>query len=106
MKVLLDECVPRPFGKQLPDYECHDGRSAGFGGKKNGELLASAEAAGFDVLLTVDQSIPYQQNLAGKRIAIVILKAVSNRLPDLLPHVPSYLRALRSIRPGQVLRVG
>jgi hypothetical protein len=74
-------------------------------GLKNGRLLNSAEAAGFDVIVTVDQSIPHQQNLAERRISILVLKAQTNRLRDLLPVVAPALRALETIEPGEVLTV-
>jgi hypothetical protein len=62
--------------------------------------------AKFDVFLTVDQSIEYQQNLMGRVIAIIIFRAKSNRLKDLLPHVPACLEHITSIRPGQIVRIG
>jgi hypothetical protein len=68
-------------------------------------LLSAAEAAGFDVLITVDQSMPDQQNLTGRRIALMILSAPTNRLRDLRPLIPAVLAALDVIRAGQVDRV-
>jgi hypothetical protein len=67
--------------------------------------LDAAEAAGFDVLITVDQNIPDQQNLAGRTISIVILCGPTNRLRDSEPLVPSAISALGSIGPGHVLRI-
>src|SRR3954462_13136653 len=75
-------------------------------GKRNGELLTLAEAAGFDVLLTVDKGLPHQQNLSDRVISLLVVRAHSNEIEDLLPHVPACLEALRSIKPGQVVRVG
>jgi hypothetical protein len=74
-------------------------------GLKNGELLDAAEAAGFDVLITVDQNIPDQQNLARRRISLVILCGPTNRLRDLEPLVPAAIAALRSIGRGVVVRI-
>ena len=106
MKVLLDKCIPRKFKNCLPGHECQTVPIAGFAGRKNGELLRLAEAQGFEVFLTVDSGIPYEQNLEGRRIGIVILHGKSNRLADLVPCVEDCLLKLRSIQPGQVLHVG
>lgn len=105
MKILLDECVPRDFTQSFPDHSCSTVPRAGLAGKRNGELLALAEQAGFDLLLTVDQGLRYQQNLTDRKLAVLIVHARSNKLADLLPHVPAVLDALRSIRPGQVVIV-
>lgn len=75
------------------------------GWQKNGELLSLAEPQ-FDVLLTLDKNIPYQQDLKLGRIAILIVRARSNRIQNLLPVILDCLAALRSIKPGQVARVG
>jgi predicted nuclease of predicted toxin-antitoxin system len=106
MKILIDECVPRDVCKDLPDHECWTVPGAGFAGKKNGELLDLAEAAGFEVLLTVDQGLPYQQNLMGRTITILLIRPRSNKLVDLLPHMAASCRALDSIKPGQLVRIG
>ena len=73
-------------------------------GTKNGDLLKLAEV-GFDVLLTVDQGIPFQQNLAGTNLALVVIVAPSNDIKDLRPSMPEVLRVLISIQPGQTVRV-
>lgn len=74
MKVLLDECAPKALKKFLADHghQCRTVQEAGWAGKRNGELLALAEAT-IDVLVTVDTNLRYQQNLAGLKIAIVVL---------------------------------
>jgi hypothetical protein len=69
-------------------------------------LLDAAEAAGFDVLVTVDRGFRYEQNLAGRKIAVVIFRTKSIARKDLLPHAPEALVALQSIKPGQVVHVG
>jgi hypothetical protein len=105
MKVLLDECPPKDLQRALLGHECQTAPKAGFAGKGNGELLTLAEKAGFQVLLTIDKGLPNQQNLTERKIAILILHAKSNKLADLLPHVPACLSALRSIKPGDVVKV-
>jgi len=84
MRVLLDECVNQKLRNHFPGHQCQSARFAGFGGLKNGELLAAAEAAGFDVLLTVDRGFQYEQNLRGRKIAVVIFCTKSVGLRDLL----------------------
>jgi hypothetical protein len=79
-------------------------RDAGFGGKSNGELLALAEPL-FDVLITIDQNMPHQQNLKGRAIAILILCARSNDISDLEPLVPNALVVLKTISHGQILEI-
>jgi len=106
MRILLDECVPRKLKYGLLDHECQTVPEAGLAGKKNGELLSLAESLGFEVLVTMDKGVEYEQNLSGRRIAIIILRSRSNRLVDLLPLLPTCLAELSSISPGQLLRIG
>jgi predicted nuclease of predicted toxin-antitoxin system len=106
MKILLDECIPRRLKNALPDHECQTVPEAGLAGQKNGLLLSLAESAGFDLFLTMDKGLQYQQNLAGRSIAILIFRARSNRLEDLLPHLEACRSIMSSIRPGEVKRVG
>jgi PIN like domain len=85
MRILLDECAPRPLKRELTDYEIWTVVEMGWSGKKNGELLQLMSQEGFAILLTTDQNLRYQQNLKQAGVAVVILIALSNRLPDLLP---------------------
>ena len=105
MRVLLDECVPRKLGRSLFGHVIRTVPQQGWSGKKNGELLALMAGAGFEVLLTVDQSIPHQQNLRSAGIAVVIMVAMGNQLADLLPLVPGVLATLSTVQPGDVVEV-
>ena len=107
MKILIDECRPDELKDLLSakGHECQTSRRAGFGSKKNGELLTLAEGR-WDVMLTSDRNIKYQQNMAGRKISIVILRAKTNRMTDLLPLMPACAEALLSIQPGRVVEVG
>src|SRR4051812_32325334 len=103
MRILLDECVPRRLRRELPGHDVHTVSELGWSGKKNGELLQVMAGQNFDVLLTVDQGIRHQQNLRAAGVAVVGLVAVSNRLADLVPLMPSVLAVLASIQPGDVV---
>jgi predicted nuclease of predicted toxin-antitoxin system len=105
MKILIDENLPRKLAAHLEGHECRTVFECGWSGKKNGELLALADPQ-FDVLLTLDKNLPFQQDLDSVGIAVLIIRARSNRIQDLLPVIPDCLTALKSIRPGQVVRVG
>jgi predicted nuclease of predicted toxin-antitoxin system len=105
MRILIDECIDERFRNSLPGHDCQTARYAGLAGLKNGELLTAAETAKFDVFLTVDQGIEYQQNLAGRSIAIIIFRTKSNRLKDLLPHVSACIAHIESIQPCQIVRI-
>jgi hypothetical protein len=105
MRVLLDECVPRPLRRELPSHDVRTIRDMGWAGKKNGELLALMAADGFQVLLTVDRSLRHQQNLAVAGVAVVVMVAASNRLADLVPVVPAVEAALASVRPGDAVQI-
>jgi predicted nuclease of predicted toxin-antitoxin system len=106
MKILIDECLPAAIKDRMLalGHECETAREAGFGSKKNGELLALAESR-WDVLMTSDRNLKYQQNMTGRKIAILVLRAKSNRLVNLLPLMPACVDALRSIEQGQVVEV-
>lgn len=105
MRILLDECVDQRLRHLFAEHECQTAGYANLAGLKNGVLLAAAEAAGFEVMVTTDHEIPFQQNLTMRRMSILVLCAPTNRLADLTPLVPIALEALRTIRPGQVVRI-
>ena len=89
MRLLIDECIDQRLRLLFPGHDCQTAGFANLAGLKNGRLLEAAEAAGFDVLITTDQSIPDQQNLARRRISLIILCGPTNRLQDLEPLVPA-----------------
>lgn len=105
MRILLDECLP----KRLKDeFRRHDARTVpemGWASKQNGELLGLAEKE-FDVFLTVDRNLSFQQHVRDFDIAVVVLVARGNRLSDLKPLIPEVEQVLAGVSPGQVVRVG
>ena len=105
MRVLLDESLPRDLGKDLTGHEVRTVRQAGWAGLGNGNLLRRAVGQ-FDVLVTGDRNLEYQQNRADLPIPVVVLVAVSNRIESLRPLVPELLQILARIGPGQILHVG
>lgn len=107
MRLLLDECLPKRLKSLFVEagHECQTAQEAGFGGKENGELLTLADKK-FDVPLTIDRNIQYQQSLRGKKIAVIVIRCRSNDVDDIRPHVPEALSALPTIEPGQFLEVG
>jgi predicted nuclease of predicted toxin-antitoxin system len=107
MKVLIDECSPRALKRHLKNHghECQTVQEAGWAGKQNGELLLLAESA-FDVLVTLDTNLHYQQNMTGRRISIVVLQSSSNRLEHLRQHFTELASAIEKINPGEIIQVG
>jgi hypothetical protein len=105
MRVLIDECIDERLRNHLPGQDCQTVRYAGLTGLQMATFLTAAEGAEFDAFLTLDQGIEYQQNLVGRRIAIIVFRAKSSRLKDLLPLIPACLTALESIQPGQLVEI-
>ena len=105
MRILLDECAPRPLKRELPDHEIRTVVEMGWSGKKNGELLRLMNQEGFMLLLTTDQNLRYQQNLKQTGVAVVVLVARSNRLSDLIPLIPNVREVLNTITSGEIIEV-
>ena len=105
MRVLLDECLPRRLKRDLIGHEARTAPEMGWAGKRDGELLLLAEGE-FDVLLTVDRRLRYQQNLSVFNIAVIVMVAATNRLLDLQPLMPGVLEKLSDAKRGQVTVVG
>ncbi|OGA22149.1 MAG: hypothetical protein A3H34_03160 [Betaproteobacteria bacterium RIFCSPLOWO2_02_FULL_67_19] len=105
MRLLLDESVPKRLRRHLPSHDVKTVVEMGWSGVKNGALLALA-AKDFDAFVTVDKSLPYQQNLASLPVAVVVLRANSNELPQLLPILPKLEEALATLRPRSCVQVG
>ena len=105
MRLLLDESIPRRLRRALPSHSVKTAVEMGWSGVKNGALLSLA-AAEFDVFITVDRSLPYQQNIATLPIAVVVLVAQSNELQALLPLVLQIEEALATLRPRSLIQIG
>jgi hypothetical protein len=101
---LLVECVDWRLSRDIVGHQARTVREMGWTGIKNGELLALAAAA-FDVFVTVDRNLSFQQNVGSFPIAVIVLEAKTNRLADLKPLVAQLLSALSGTRPGSVYRV-
>jgi predicted nuclease of predicted toxin-antitoxin system len=104
MRILLDESVPERLGSLLVGHTWESVRRRGWAGLKNGKLLAAA-SVDFDVLLTADKSMEFQQNLATLPMAILIMLAHSNRVEDLAKAVPAVLRTLNHLQPRTLKKV-
>ena len=104
MRLLLDESLPRGLKALLTPHEVETVQEKEWTGSSNGQLLKLAED-GFDVFVTADQNLEYQQNLAGFDLGVVVLKGKTARLPDLEPLIPALLDILPDVEPGKVYRV-
>ena len=98
MRILLDECVPWPMHKVLAGHECTTAQKRGWGGTKNGDLLRLAEGE-FDLFITSDQNIRYQQNIAGRRLPILELS--TNDLRRIQAAESLILAVVTTIQPGE-----
>lgn len=104
MKLLLDECIDRKLAREFVGYEVKTVPQMGWAGTKNGQLLTLA-AAEFDIFITVDRNLSFQQNLPEFDIAVIVLQASSNRLADLKPLIPKVLAILSTAIKGQAIVV-
>lgn len=103
MKVLIDECLPHNLRLHLPRHEAITAVYAGFGGLKNGALLRAAEAAGFDVVVTGDLGMQYQQNVSNRKLAVISLSAQSWQI--IKNHLGTIANAVDSVTAGTFARV-
>jgi hypothetical protein len=101
VRVLLDECVDWRLSRDIIDHDVKTAHQMGWTTIKNGELLALA-AEHFDVFITVDRNLTFQQNVAALPIAVIVLSAKSNRLADLKFLVPNLLAAIATIKPRSI----
>jgi hypothetical protein len=104
MRILLDEDLPRKLGPLLIGHEVTTVPRAGWFGIKNGKLLALA-ATQFDVFITMDGNLEFQQNLATLPVAVLVVDAISNRIEHLIPKVSEMLKELNPIQPKTFRRV-
>jgi predicted nuclease of predicted toxin-antitoxin system len=104
MRILLDESLPRKLALEFIGHNVQTVQKAGWSGLSNGELLRIA-SGDFEVLVTGDQNLQFQQNPASLPIAVIVLVAFNNRLETLRPLMPRVLEKLKTIAPGQLIRV-
>ena len=103
MRVLFDQGTPAPLRHLLPGHEVSTAYELGWSTLKNGELLAAAEGRGFEVLVTTDTNLKYQQNLASRSIAIVVLSTTS--WPRIKAAAEIVVAAINSATPGTYVEV-
>lgn len=103
MRILFDHNVPSGAARGLSKHDVAQAYERGWDRISNGALLAAAEAAGFDVLLTADKRIRYQQNLKGRKIAIVVIGNPTWRI--LRTHLDLITRAIEAVTPGGYIEV-
>jgi predicted nuclease of predicted toxin-antitoxin system len=105
VRILLDEQLPRQLARYLVGHEVPTVQREGWAGLTNGELLQRAAQADFQVCVTGDQNLLFQQNLARSSVRVLVLAARSNVLEDLVPLIARLLEAIPLSQPGQVVRV-
>jgi predicted nuclease of predicted toxin-antitoxin system len=105
MRVLIDECLNWRLGRALSGRYCVSVQKMGWSGLKNGQLLTLAQSQ-FDVFLTGDRNLSFQQNTTTFRIAVVVLAAEGVQLHQTLPLMPKVLAVLPMLKPGQVVTLG
>jgi hypothetical protein len=105
MRILLDESLPQEIRNELPEHTLVTVGEAGWSGLRNGELLLQA-ADRFDVFVTADQNLQFQQNLSKLPIADLVLVAFSNRIDLLRPLIPGLRSALNALQPRMLVRIG
>jgi len=103
MRLLFDQGTPVPLGRHLADHSVATVADRGWSELDNGDLLDKAEKDGYEVLITTDQNMRHQQNLSGRRLAIVVL--LSTAWPDVRLRIEEIRASLIDIRPGDVREV-
>ena len=103
MRILFDQATPVPLRPHLAGHTVRTAAEQGWDRLRNGDLLAAAEAAGFDLLLTTDRNMQYQQSLEGRKIAVVILSR--QQWPHLRPFVQLAIDAVNAAKPGSFAEI-
>jgi hypothetical protein len=103
MRIIFDQGTPVPIRSYLEPHTVRTAAQQGWDKLTNGELLTAAEEAGFDLLLTTDKNMRYQQNLAGRKIAVVVLGR--QQWPQLRPHIQRVIEAVNAAEPGTYIEV-
>ena len=102
MRILFDECMPQPLRRRLAEFEISTAQEMGWGRVKNGELLRRAEGV-FEVFVTADRQLKHQQNLKGRKLAILVLS--TNRWPKVKAKTAEIIAAIQALRPGDYMEL-
>ena len=105
MRILIDECLNWRLGRALTGHYAVSVQKMGWSGIENGRLMARAVESGFDVFLTADRNLSFQQNVTEYAIAVVVLAAPGIQLHHTLPLMPKVLALLPTLKPGQVVSI-
>ena len=103
MRILFDHGTPRPLRQHLPGHDCDTAADKGWETLRNGELIEQAEREGYEVLITTDQNLRHQQNLAGRGLAIIVL--LKNNWPRVQLRTEDILATLERIQTGELREV-
>jgi len=104
VRILFDECLPRPLARQIAGHSVKTVQEEGWAGKSNGTLL-SLMLDRFDIFITVDRNLVFNEDVSGLKVGVLVLHARSNRLEDLEPMVPKILATLEEMRSGQIVHL-
>ena len=101
MKILLDECVTKRLKRHLEEFEVYTVREMGWGGIKNGKLMGLCVENNFDILLTIDKNLMFQQNLSKYSLTIVVINSLTSKLEELTEFLPSFKSQIESFQKSQ-----
>jgi predicted nuclease of predicted toxin-antitoxin system len=101
MKILLDECITKRLKNKLPEYKVNTVFEMGWSGLKNGNLMKVAVENSFEIFLTIDKNIEYQQNLKSYEIAVVILNTVNSKIEYLEELLPKFKQEINNFEKGK-----
>ena len=104
MRVFIDECIDWRLSRDIAGHDVKTAHQMGWSGIKNGVLLALVSGK-FDVFVTVDRNLAFQNVVANLPFAVIVLHAHTNRLEDLLPLIPALMRAIEQSKPGELRRI-
>ena len=106
MKILLDENIPHDLRHLLPGHDVFTVAYMGWSGVENGNLLKVAGETEFEVVITKDSGVEYEQHLAALPLAVLVLRTKTNKLDDILPLLPLILSSLTTIQPRSLVNIG
>lgn len=105
MKILLDECVTKKVKPLLPDFEVKTVAEMGFSGLKNGKLLTATQEAGFDLLITIDKNMDFQQNISKFKLTIVVFGVKNSNIKYIQPLIPIFIQSVKTFQKGRTYNI-